>query len=92
MKSPEKGLDDLLRSCTVRIKAGTIGTGFFVAPGLILTCAHVVKKAKSEELPINIHWKDQDYPVQVKSLLPDTYPDLALLSVNLQRFAVDRID
>jgi|GEM_PF-1295059 len=39
-------LDELLQSCTVKITVpGQMGwgTGFFVAPGLILTCAHVVK-------------------------------------------------
>ncbi len=33
-----------LREYTVRLQAGLgSGTGFFVAPGLILTCAHVVR-------------------------------------------------
>jgi hypothetical protein len=42
----ENSVIDLLQKCTVSIghsvKDG-IGTGFFVAPGLILTCAHVIK-------------------------------------------------
>src|SRR5215831_13606046 len=42
----EQSLIDLLHRCTVKLTVGRgYGTGFFVAPGLILTCAHVVKEA-----------------------------------------------
>jgi hypothetical protein len=34
-------LEDLLRSCTVRVTGGPApGAGFFVAPGKVLTCVH----------------------------------------------------
>jgi hypothetical protein len=39
-------LEELLQCCTIKITILSQigwGTGFFVAPGLILTCAHVVK-------------------------------------------------
>ena len=35
-------VEDLLRACTVQVVGGSRGAGFFVAPGIILTCAHVV--------------------------------------------------
>src|SRR5487761_600148 len=36
-------LEDLLRACTVRVTGGPApGAGFFVAPGKVLTCAHVI--------------------------------------------------
>lgn len=41
-------LADLLRRCTLRLRVPqdeSSGTGFFVAPGWILTCAHVVETA-----------------------------------------------
>src|SRR5262245_34980271 len=39
----------LLQRCTVRIDAGDEqGTGFFVAPGLLLTCDHVVCDAREQ--------------------------------------------
>ncbi|MEN8446805.1 MAG: hypothetical protein ABG776_17545, partial [Cyanobacteria bacterium J06555_13] len=47
----EKRLDELLQHCTVRIEVPGQkgwGTGFFVAPGLILTCAHVVKSLNAD--------------------------------------------
>lgn len=54
-------LNDLLKSCTVRLSVpGTtqFSTGFFVAPGKILTCAQVVKGA--DEQPIQVSWQGQD--------------------------------
>lgn len=37
-------LEDLLRACTVRVIRGPVsGAGFFVAPGKVLTCVHVIK-------------------------------------------------
>jgi hypothetical protein len=37
-----ENLEDLLRACTVRVTQGPMpGTGFFVAPGKVLTCVHV---------------------------------------------------
>ena len=36
-------LEDLLRGCTVRVTGGPMpGAGFFVAPGKVLTCVHVI--------------------------------------------------
>lgn len=80
----EKALDKLLRSCTVRLavpdKKG-YGTGFFVAPGLILTCAHVVKAVQAGSTTIEAYWNSQTYTAQITKSLPDL--DLALLQVSL---------
>jgi WD40 repeat protein len=78
-------LENLLQHCTVKLtltdRQGW-GTGFFVAPGLILTCAHVVRKAKGQS--VQVRWKNQDNWAQalVEKSLPDPY-DLALLRVTL---------
>jgi len=65
-------LIDLMGKCIVKItvskgnKVGSTGTGFFVAPRLIMTCAHVVKEAKNnKELSINIHIEGQNHTVSV---------------------------
>lgn len=78
-------LENLLQQCTVKLtipgRQGW-GTGFFVAPGSILTCAHVVDGAG--ESPIQVMWNNQEnwtQAVVVKSL-PKPY-DLALLKVAL---------
>ncbi|MGK7938719.1 MAG: trypsin-like peptidase domain-containing protein [Crocosphaera sp.] len=72
---------DYLQQCTVRLNYGeSQGTGFFVASGFILTCAHVVEDAESNL--INVFWKanNQTYQAKTKTLLE--YPlDLALLQL-----------
>jgi len=81
----ESLLEKLVRQCTVRIQIivdqqKKFGTGFFVAPGLVLTCAHVVEAPRdTNELSINVHWNDETYPAQVNHLLSAPYPDLCLL-------------
>src|SRR5574341_1366114 len=80
----EGPLFNLLHACTVRVDLSSgHGTGFFVAPGLILTCAHVIEDAKNEASHIRIYYNRKTHEVQriIKSL--PTYPDLALLSVDL---------
>jgi hypothetical protein len=77
-------LYELLRQCTVRVsisgKEGH-GTGFFVAPGLILTCAHVVKTVESTSATIRVYWNGQLYPASIMKTLSN--PDLALLQASL---------
>ncbi|MCA1991689.1 MAG: trypsin-like peptidase domain-containing protein [Coleofasciculus sp. S288] len=76
-------LENLLQQCTVKLTIpGGWGTGFFVAPGLILTCAHVVQGAKDE--PIQVRWQTQENWAEavVERSLPEPY-DLALLRVML---------
>ena len=68
-----------LQKCTVRLNiSNSQGTGFFVAPGLILTCAHVVEYADFNS--VDVFWKSdqQTYTAKIEKLLE--YPlDLALL-------------
>lgn len=80
----EEPLYELLKRCTVRITVpatGERGSGFFVAPGLIVTCAHVVESAQKNNMPIEAFWDDQTYTAQPKVFLPKPYPDLALLQI-----------
>ncbi len=78
-------LDELLQCCTVKITVpgqSGWGTGFFVAPGLILTCAHVVKALKPE-VPVQLAWQQQEGCAEatVTQLVPEC--DLVLLQVSL---------
>jgi HEAT repeat protein/DNA polymerase III delta prime subunit len=78
-------LENLLQQCTVKLSLlGRIGwgTGFFVAPGWILTCAHVVQEAKGE--PVQVRWQKQENWAQalVERTLTEPF-DLALLRVML---------
>ena len=88
MAATSQTLDDLLNSCTVRIqtKSGH-GTGFFVAPGLILTCAHVINTAYQKSTSISVHYEERTLPVQrigSEDVFSDPYPDLAMLRVDFQ--------
>jgi Trypsin-like peptidase domain len=73
----------LLQQCTLRVSIpGGHGTGFFVAPQLILTCAHVVTSANSET--INVFWQSQNqqYNASLEQILPEDHLDLAILKLN----------
>ncbi len=75
-------LYELLRQCTVRVsvlKKIRHGTGFFVAPGMILTCAHVVEDAQPNE--VEVSWQDEPHPAQ--SIKRQQDYDLALVRVNV---------
>ena len=73
--------EDDLQRCTVRLNvASSQGTGFFIAPNWILTCAHVVESAKDK--PVQVFWKaeNHNYTATVTQLYK--YPiDLALLKL-----------
>ena len=73
-------LEQLLQRCTVKLsipgKMGW-GTGFFVAPGLILTCHHVVQDAGNGK--VQVCWQNQEDFAEavIERSLPEF--DLALL-------------
>lgn len=74
-----------LQQYTVRIDAaGELGTGFFVAPGLIMTCFHVIANAYQKSQEINV-WRteegqEKEYTATIEKLPADTTKvDLAVL-------------
>lgn len=85
----KKSLTDLLENCTVRIEVGQyLGTGFFVAPGLILTCAHVIKPQPGRNPPIRVFYKKKHYKsekISREHIFIGDYPDLALLRVDIPK-------
>lgn len=69
---------NLFRDCTVRIKTSqNIGTGFFFAPGHILTCNHVVRGAKDGE--VEVIWKEVAIDIEDVIQSEGKDPDLAIL-------------
>jgi hypothetical protein len=82
MTAEVSSLDDLLRSCTVRIDVlQSHGTGFFVGPGRILTCAHVVEAAHDQNAPIQIRYQGMQGAATIRRYRAKPYPDLALLRI-----------
>ena len=83
-------LVELFRQCVVSIKddmGAFRGTGFFVAPGTVVTCAHIVHGASD----IEVVWRDHRAPAVVTAAAPplgslaapESYPlpDLAVLDL-----------
>jgi WD40 repeat protein len=77
-------LEELLQKCTVKITVPDgWGTGFFVAPGLILTCAHVVRKAANLQVTVFYPAQQQSLSAIVKAKADDGKTlDLALVELS----------
>ena len=70
-----------INNCVVMIRrGGSTGAGFFVLPGLIATCEHVIESGTSA--PPRVSWQDQVLDVEaiIESPRPETL-DLALIKV-----------
>jgi hypothetical protein len=77
-----KELEHLLRDCTVRVRnSNSTGTGFFVAPGYILTCLHVIEP-ENEQIDIFWHPNQTTYVAEVIERRSDPI-DLVLLKISL---------
>jgi hypothetical protein len=75
-------LDELLYHCTGRLSTSNgHGTGFFVAPQRILTCAHVVDPAWTDKTDVTVYWNGQSHIAKIIGFRVDS--DLALLEVKL---------
>ncbi len=79
VSSPEQ-----LHNATVKLhiaRSGIYGSGFFVTPDLILTCAHVVQTASTQHLQIAVTWGKTDFDAEVVNITSTDYPNLALLKL-----------
>jgi len=68
--------------CVVRFpreRTHAAGTGFFVGPGLVLTCAHVLGDQAMVGQAVQANWAGRPYAGKVKALTVRPYPDLALV-------------
>ena len=82
--------EDQLRELTVRVTAGpSVGSGFFVGPGLVLTCAHVLRAA-APGMTLKVAWKGQSYTADIRKMQPErcdpgvtVLPDIALLAISV---------
>jgi hypothetical protein len=86
--NPVAALQELLESCRVIVIGATEGTGFFVAPGFVISCAHVA--GTEAGLPALVRWGDRDYEAVVVAASADApdrsgalfaFPDLAVLEL-----------
>lgn len=86
--NPVAALQDLLEDCRVLVDGATEGTGFFVAPGFVVSCAHVA--GTEAGLNARVRWGDQDYDATVVAASADApdrsgalyaFPDLAVVQL-----------
>jgi hypothetical protein len=81
-----------LQQSTIKIEGNATGTGFFVAPGLILTCAHNVEKLANKDSSLQAHWNNKKYQIKLLKLYPGPYPDLALLEADFHTEPFEYLD
>lgn len=79
-------LCNLLDSCVVRINIldKLVGTGFFIAKGYVLTCAHVIEAFNEDPSNINIYWGNQKISAIKVLYKPKPWPDLALIIIDFK--------
>lgn len=81
-------LDEQLQRCSVKISQANKntheGTGFFVAPHLILTCAHVIQNAQKNNAALKINGQEQEADARIYNITDSIYPDLALLETDIE--------
>ncbi|GGN44531.1 tetratricopeptide (TPR) repeat protein [Actinoplanes campanulatus] len=63
--------DELYDVCAAVRAGDSDGNGFFVAPGVLVTCAHVVQ----DHAECTVHWHGRDYPGTVRWRRPEQRPD-----------------
>ncbi|MGW2477058.1 VMAP-C domain-containing protein [Streptomyces sp. NPDC001665] len=86
--SPVAALQELLEECRVFVDGASEGTGFFVAPGFVVSCAHVA--GGEAGLPVRVRWCGRDHEGVVRAASADTpdrggvlyaFPDLAVVEL-----------
>lgn len=70
-----------LTGINLKSKSKSYGTGFFIAPGLVLTCHHVIENLTANS-QITAQWNQQDFSVEVVSFC--NIEDIAILSIDVK--------
>jgi Trypsin-like peptidase domain len=71
----------IIQESTLRLRTkNDYGTGFFIAPGLVLTCNHIVKSSVDASEKVKAIWGEQEFSLDVISSFEN--PDIALLSID----------
>jgi hypothetical protein len=81
-------IHDLLKLSTVKINTefGSRGTGFFVAPSIILTCAHVLKEPLGSVISLLSSDLKTTFEAEIVDIFPDGI-DLAVLVCHGSNFS-----
>jgi parallel beta-helix repeat protein len=80
-----------LQRCTVRIERGgqlnASGSGFFVAPGIVLTCRHVLGSA-AINAPVTLSWGGMQYSAKARNTKDSAFEDLDLVLLEIDDTAL----
>lgn len=77
---PDLSADDHVRTCSARIRlADGIGTAFFVAPGILVTCAHVLFDHGGEPIAKDILWRGLSWRLDYTRVVRSRSFDLAFI-------------
>lgn len=78
--------EEILKRYVLRIhrtgESRHLGSGFLVAPNLLLTCAHVIKNYRDQPLSVYLGDQEEGYPVEVEFYSEDDGFDVALLRLD----------
>lgn len=79
-------LKKLQKNAIVKVgNPDSFGTGFFISPDTILTCAHVIREnLANENYEVIIQWQGQDVKCNIIKYTDIIYPDLAIIKVPFQ--------
>jgi hypothetical protein len=73
---------DRLKRCTVRVRGTETGSGFYIGPRCVLTCAHVVGiERRPGDEGVFVGHDGEEVPARLLALFPDQDDDLAVLEV-----------
>ncbi|WP_442810416.1 MULTISPECIES: S1 family peptidase [unclassified Streptomyces] len=91
--------------CTAQVRSTrAIGTGFFVAPGRLITCAHVVAEASRIGEALTVEMRDMSHSAHVRVICPPPpelpaqlaspypWPDMACLEIDYQQHRCVQLD
>ncbi|MDH2424030.1 trypsin-like peptidase domain-containing protein [Sphaerisporangium sp. TRM90804] len=78
-------LGRLMKSCLVQVRGSTFGSGFFAAPGHVVSCAHVAGRPGD---PVKVFWEGGEFEGTIADASPAPeggeiwpYPDLAIITL-----------
>ena len=81
----DSDLKSLLRRCCVVVHGRGSGTGFFIAPGLVVTCADIIDTSLNDgDTCGEVLW-DKQTDAAAKIVFTDKANDIALISVAISR-------
>src|SRR5580704_4946839 len=77
-------IESFVRKCTVKIEVPGvgIGTGFFIAKGIAVTCAHTLENNSRFESKPKLYWQNIEYQT-IRAVKPEEPYDIAVIEIEI---------